>query len=170
MHQQELTNIEAIFDGTPEISFELYTRDNQPVTPETFAGKYLLVAIGFTRCEHICPVIAANMAAVLRDTRIPTSGIFISIDNERDTPDDADRYAKSFHPDLVGASGSYEALVKTAENLKATFVVTKSPKSYTVQHTPDIYLADTEGNFIEAFAFVDGARKIIATIETHHAQ
>ena len=170
MHQHEVADGAKVFSSTPEIKFELQTRNGELVTPKTFSGQYLLVAIGFTQCEHICPVIAANMAAVLRDTEIPTSGIFISIDNERDTPDDTDRYAKSFHPDLVGASGSYEALVNASENLKATFVVTKSPKSYTVQHTPDIYLADTEGKFIEAFAFVDGAKKIIAAIETHHAQ
>ena len=174
MHPQQMadadtsSNIETTFSGMPQIKFDLQTRDDQAVTPETFAGQYLLVAIGFTRCEHVCPVIAANMAAVLRDTDIPTAGIFISIDNERDTPDDADRYAKGFHPELVGASGSYEALVNASESLQATFVVTKSPKSYTVQHTPDIYLADTQGNFIEAFAFADAAKKIIAAIEAHH--
>ncbi|HAY46786.1 MAG TPA: hypothetical protein DCY55_10970 [Gammaproteobacteria bacterium] len=168
MHQPNLSASPAAFRGIPTIEFELFTSGGKKVTPNTFSGKYLLIAIGFTRCEHICPTIAANMAAVLRNTNIPTAALFISVDNERDSPEITDQYAKGFDPRMVGASGNYQALVETVENLNASFVVTKSSKSYVVQHTPDIYLVDPSGNFIEAFAFVDGPNKIITALKTNY--
>jgi len=58
--------------------------------------------------------------------------------------------------------------LETVENLNASFVVTKSSKSYVVQHTPDIYLVDPSGNFIEAFAFADGPNKIITALKTNY--
>jgi protein SCO1/2 len=168
MHQQSVASSPTDFSGIPTIDFNLFTSGGQQITPEKFTGKYLLLAIGFTRCEHICPTIAANMAAVLRNIDIPTSGLFISVDNERDSPEVTDQYAKGFHPDMVGASGDYQALAETVENLNASFVVTKSSKSYVVQHTPDIYLVDPDGDFIEAFAFADGPKKIITALKVHH--
>jgi protein SCO1 len=170
MHQQNVSASPAQFSGIPTIDFELITSGGKKVSPNTFSGKYLLLSIGFTRCEHICPTIAANMAAVLRNTDIPTAGLFISVDNERDSPEITDRYAKGFDPRIVGASGDYQSLVEAVENLNASFVVTKSSKTYVVQHTPDIYLADPAGKFIEAFAFADGPNKIITALITHYEQ
>jgi protein SCO1/2 len=169
-HQQSMATSPKDFSGIPKIDFNLITTNSQQIIPKTFTGKYLMLAIGFTHCEHICPTIAANMAAVLRNIDIPTSGLFISVDNERDSPEITDQYAKGFHPDMVGASGDYQALAEAVENLNANFVVTKSSKSYVVQHTPDIYLVDPYGGFIEAFAFADGPNKIITALKVHYDQ
>jgi protein SCO1/2 len=142
---------EPAFDEVT-VAFELTGRDGEPVTYEDYRGKNVLLAFGFTHCLHICPMIAANMASVLRVTDKDAVGIFISVDTERDTPEITDVYASKYSSSMTGLSGSHEQVAATAKNFNATFVVTKSEDTYTVQHTPSIYLIGPDGELIDVFA------------------
>lgn len=132
--------------------FELVDRDGELVNIDRFRGENLLLAFGFTHCEHICPMIAANMARALRATEKPAAAVFISVDTERDTPMRTDDYARAFDERIVGLSGSHAQVAAAARNFQATFVVTKSEDNYTVQHTPSIFLIGPDGEIIEVFA------------------
>lgn len=132
--------------------FELVDRNGEFVSIDQFRGRNLLLAFGFTHCQHICPMIAANMARALRATDKPAAGIFISVDTERDTPANTDDYARAFDERIIGLSGSYSQVAEAAKNFQVTFVVTKSEDSYTVQHTPSIFLIGPDGDIIDVFA------------------
>jgi protein SCO1/2 len=153
-------------DTTPvldavNVSFELLNRDGEVVREADFQGKNVLLAFGFTHCLHICPLIAANMASALKLAEPAAVGVFISVDTERDSAVIVDDYAHGFSDQMMGLSGSYEQVSAAANNFKATFVVTKTADSYTVQHTPSIFLIGPDGKLIDVFA-MNTASQVIA--------
>lgn len=132
--------------------FELQNRNGELVRDEEYHGRNVLLAFGFTQCVHVCPMIAANMAGALRVADKEAVGIFVSVDTERDSPATTDDYAGGFGPTMIGLGGSHTQVSAAAKNFKATFVVTKSQDSYTVQHTPGIFLIGPDGIVIDVFA------------------
>ncbi|MCH8057565.1 MAG: SCO family protein [Proteobacteria bacterium] len=134
------------------IEFELLDRAGNLVTETDLRGKFVLLAFGFTRCAHICPMMVANMALTLNVTDKKATGVFISVDTERDTPANAHAYASGFHESMMGLSGSHQQVRAAANNFGISFVVTKSHKAYTVEHTSDIFLIGPDGKLIEVFA------------------
>jgi protein SCO1/2 len=132
--------------------FELSNADGSEVTLGDYRGKNVLVAFGFTHCLHICPMIAANMARALKSSEKAAVGIFVSVDTERDTPAITNAYASRFGDSMIGLGGNHAQVSSAVKSFNATFVVSKSQDSYTVQHTPSIFLVGPGGEFIDSFA------------------
>lgn len=132
--------------------FELVGVAGEIITEKNFSDRYVLLAFGFTNCAHICPMMAANMAMALKASQQDAVGVFISVDPERDSPVETQAYASSFHPSMTGLTGSYEQISRAANNFNISFVVTKSQKAYTVEHTSDIFLIGPDGDVLEVFA------------------
>jgi protein SCO1/2 len=147
-----------------EVDFDLVDRDDHSVQDEDFRGGYLLVAFGFTQCTDVCPLIAFNMASVLKSTTKKAAGVFISVDTERDTPAIVNRYARGFDERIVGLGGSPEQINAAVRNFNAKYVVTKSQDGITVQHTSHIYLISPEGNLIDVFAYTTPASELAAAM------
>ena len=93
------------------------------------------------------------------------SGIFISVDTERDTPAITDAYARRFGPAMTGLSGSHEQVAAAVKRFNATYAITKSPDSYVVQHTTHIFLLDADGRFIDTFAMTTRPADVAAAID-----
>ena len=134
------------------IKFELLDRTGEVVNEADLRGKYVLLAFGFTHCAHICPMMVANMALTLKVADKKAMGVFISVDTERDTPAIAHAYASGFHESIMGLSGSHQQVRSAANNFGISFVVTKSHKAYTVEHTSNIFLIGPDGKLIDVFA------------------
>ena len=143
--------VESPFDGI-KVEFELINADGERVTELDVRGRHVLLAFGFTHCLHICPMMAANMAMALKASQQDALGIFVSVDTERDTPAVTQAYASSFHDSMIGLGGTYEQIRQAANNFKVSFVVTKSQKAYTVEHTSDIFLIGPDGTVKQIFA------------------
>jgi len=152
-HQKMSASVDIEVSQGIDPDFSLLDGQRKPVSLADFQGKYVLLAFGFTQCEHVCPMMAANMARALRKSSgVEAVGIFISVDTERDTPAITDQYAQSFDSRMIGLSGSYEQVSKAANNFKVSFAVTKSQRNYTVQHTSNIYLLDGQGQLVDIYA------------------
>lgn len=145
--------------------FELVGKSGDIVTSADFRGKYVLLAFGFTHCAHICPMMAANMAMALNLSDKEAIGVFISVDTERDTPAITHAYASGFHRSMLGLSGSHQQVRTAANNFGISFVVTKSQKANTVEHTSDIFLIDPDGKLIEVFALNAPPMKIAQAMQ-----
>lgn len=135
--------------------FELVDQDGQTVTQETFAGTPTLVFFGFTHCPDVCPTSLFEMSQLFEalgpDARKVT-GLFITVDPERDTPEVMKSYLGSFHPSIQGLSGTPEqiAAVTKAYRVYAKKVPTQDG-DYTMDHTAIIYLMGKDGQFIAPF-------------------
>ena len=131
--------------------FDLLDADGEAVLLSDYSGKNVLLSFGFTHCQHICPMIAANMARAVRASDTEAIGIFVSVDTERDTPAITNDYARGFGDRMIGLGGSHEQVAAAARNFGVTFVVTKSEDNYTVQHTPSIFLIGPDGIIVDVF-------------------
>lgn len=154
---------EDVFGGLTA-EFVLLDADGAAVSLASYRGKNVLLSFGFTHCQHICPMIAANMARALKASDKEAVGIFVSVDTERDTPAITNAYAYGFGDRMIGLGGTHEQVAIAARNFGVTFVVTKSEDNYTVQHTPSIFLIDPQSDIVEVFAMNTPTVDIVAAM------
>lgn len=136
--------------------FELTNHTGQRVTDADYRGKLMIVYFGFTYCPDICPAGLQVITAALEklgdkaDRVVP---LFITVDPERDTPKQLQRYVASFHKSLVGLTGSAEDIDKVAKAYRVYYRKSQDPSlnDYTMDHTSFVYLMDGNGEFITHF-------------------
>lgn len=138
--------------------FTLVDHTGKTVTEKDFLGKYALVYFGFTNCPDICPAALQTMSAAL-DALGPKADritpLFITVDPERDTPERLAQYVASFHPRLVGLTGTVGQVEAAAKAYRVYFKKAEAgqePGAYSVDHTSIIYLMDPRGAYAAHFA------------------
>lgn len=140
-------------------TFSLINHGGQPVTEETYRGKWLLVFFGFTNCPDICPTTLTDLASVMDGLGANTDQVaplFISVDPQRDRVENIAEYVTAFHSSIVGLTGSNEDIANAAKSFKAYFerVPDESvPDGYTMGHTSAIYLISPDGYFVRTHQF-----------------
>ncbi len=133
--------------------FTLTDHTGKRVTDQDYRGRNLLVFFGFTFCPDVCPSALQVVSAALdklgpkADRFVP---LFISVDPERDTPAQLASYVQSFHPRLVGLTGTpaeVEAVVKAYRVYVRKVSDPKSTAGYTIDHTSLIYVMGPDGAY-----------------------
>ncbi len=119
-------------------------------TLQDYKGKVVIAFFGFTQCPDVCPTAMAELAQVMNlvgDNAKNVQVILLSVDPERDTPAIIGEYAKAFHPDFVGLTGSADQLAKTAKSFKAYYAKAPgvSPDQYSMDHSSSFYMFDAQG-------------------------
>ena len=102
-----------------------------------------------------------HMGQAVQAADVPVTGIFISVDTERDTAASNDDYAHHFGDSMLGLGGTIEQINAAAKNFKVSYAVTKTQDTYTVQHTANIFLIDPSGRLAKVFAFTATPDEII---------
>lgn len=143
--------------------FSLTDMNGQPVTDQSYDGKWRLMYFGYTWCPDICPTDTAAMAAALRQLRAQDAKaaaklqpLFVTVDPERDTPAVLRQYLRNFDPQIIGLTGTraqVDALLKTFR-IYAAKVPGATPDSYLYDHQAMFYLMDPKGRPVQ---FVTGA-------------
>jgi protein SCO1 len=81
------------------------TQDGASVALSSFAGRPLILAMGYTTCKDICPAVVANMMWIEKhlppDTASRVRFAFFSFDSEADTPERLRLYADGHGLDLA---------------------------------------------------------------------
>jgi len=98
--------------------YSLMDMNGQPLTQDSFPGKYKVVFFGFTSCQDECPIAMHNMAEALAKLGPDASKIqmiFISVDPKRDTLQVIKKWLGNFDARIIGATGT-DAQVKQAED------------------------------------------------------
>src|SRR5262249_52294505 len=89
--------------------FRLVDQNGRPVDDTQFRGKLKLVYFGYTYCPDVCPTELQTMSQAL-DALGPAAAqvqpLFITIDPQRDTPEQLKDYMQSFHPSFLGLTGT----------------------------------------------------------------
>ncbi len=147
--------------------FELLDRDGNVKTMKDFQGSNVLVAFGYSKCRHICPMTGKKISDVINNAEAKkVIGLMISIDSERDTSADIDDFVKQQYSDKqIGLAGDYAAAHVAATNFKAAYKVTKSNEGYQVSHTGDLYLIDPTGKVVEVFALKTPTEQIVNALK-----
>ncbi|WP_184721974.1 SCO family protein [Caulobacter sp.] len=137
--------------------FNLIDQDGKPVTEKSLLGKPTAVFFGFTYCPEVCPTTLADLTASLqalgRDAD-KLNVVLISVDPERDTPQQLKLYLSNFDPHIRGFTGTPDEIAKTAKAYRVYYQ--KAPQDggeYTIDHSSAIYLFDRQGNFVEPIGY-----------------
>jgi protein SCO1/2 len=151
--------------------FTLVDHTGKTVTDKDFRGRYMLVYFGFTYCPDVCPSGLQVMAAALEKVGAKAdqvAPILITVDPERDTPEQLASYVPSFHPRLVGLTGSPEQIAAALKSYRVYAKKVEDPKSaagYTFDHTSLLYLMDRNGEYVAHFTHATPVERIAERLE-----
>ena len=152
---------EALIGG----DFELTNQNGAKVKNTDFSDKYMLVYFGFTNCPMICPTdmaVLTQSLEILGDNSNKIQPIFITIDPERDTPEQINSFLSNFYPTFQGLTGTQEEIADVANKYR---VYSKKVKAedvgeYLMDHSAYTYLMDKSGKYITHFRHEQPAENI----------
>ncbi|OHC74969.1 MAG: hypothetical protein A3G18_01445 [Rhodospirillales bacterium RIFCSPLOWO2_12_FULL_58_28] len=138
--------------------FSLVNHFGKPVTDANYRGRYMLIYFGYTYCPEVCPTALTMMVDAMErlgKNEEKVMPIFISIDPERDAPDDLKQYVAHFHPRMMGLTGApdqIEAASKAFKVYAAKIAVEGADKDdYVMDHSSVIFFMGTDGKYLTHF-------------------
>lgn len=153
-------------------AFRLTDHTGQTVTDEDFRGRFMLISFGYGFCPDICPTALQTMSVAI-DLLGPdgeqVQPIFITIDPERDTVDFMADYVASFHPRLVGLTGTKAETDKTADLFRVYHAKVEggAPDEYLMDHSAFIYLMGPDGAFLEIYRHAATPDELVGEIRAY---
>jgi cytochrome oxidase Cu insertion factor (SCO1/SenC/PrrC family) len=117
-----------------------------------FRGKLLMVYFGYTYCPDICPADLQQIGLAverLGEAGAAVQPLFITIDPTRDTPEVLAQYVPSFHPRLLGLTGTADEIAAVAREYKVVYTKYQPPDGgpYLMDHTGFVYIIDPTGKY-----------------------
>jgi len=163
---------QSVSEGTPVPiggAFTLTDENGQTVTGQTYRGKWLLVFFGFTHCPDVCPT-ALNDISVTFDQLGPLAdkmrALFITVDPERDTAQLLLEYTGSFHPNIVGLTGTPEQIAVAAKVYRAYYKKVPTDGGYTMDHSAITYVIGPDGKYAAHFSHQTGPDRMAAKLRS----
>ncbi|WP_089139018.1 SCO family protein [Vibrio rumoiensis] len=131
-----------------------------------------IIYFGFTRCPDVCPTSLAMLSAALKqiDPKYLNNirPMFITLDPERDSGDDAQKYAHYFHPAIEGYSGSLQTITSLAKQYGVIFQKTEladSALGYTIDHSSYFYFVKSDGSLLKKVPHTLNPQPLILAIQ-----
>lgn len=126
-------------------------QDGQPVQINGFKDKWTLFFFGYTYCPDICPTTLAQLRQIKselpQETLSKLRVVLVSVDPNRDTPQQLKQYLGYFDKDFVGLTGSVPDIQKLANGVSIPFIPADTSKpGYTVDHSGNLALLGPDGN------------------------
>ena len=150
-----------LFENPKEISdFSFLKENGDEFTKSDLLGKWTLMYFGFTKCPDECPTTMYQMSKlvkVLREKEFPLEDkqwILVTIDPERDTPSDINKYAQGFDEAFLGVSNVRPMLLSLASQLSVNNVMPSGNNmdhTHLDNHVNNIILLNPEGDFAGVF-------------------
>ncbi len=149
--------------------FDLLDHTGLRRTDRDFRGRFMLIYFGYVNCPDICPTNLQAMSGaldLLGEDGARIQPLFVSVDPARDTPDRLAGFVASFHPRLIGLTGSrsqIRAALKAyrVQRYKVREAEDAAPDNYLVLHTPTTFLMGPNGKFLSFFRH-DGGAEVMA--------
>jgi protein SCO1/2 len=124
----------------------------------------------------VCPTELAKVAAtldLLGDDARRIAPLFVSVDPERDAPDQLAQYTDLFHPAIVGLTGTEAQISAAARAFRVYYNRVKTgpePSAYTMDHSAFVYLMGPDGAFRQFFSPQATPEQMAATIRAFLAR
>ena len=146
--------IEGLLSGRAPVGgpFELTDQTGHRRTDADFQGKLVVLYFGYTYCPDVCPTELQSISLALDKLGAAATTVqplFITVDPERDTPARLADFVSSFHPRLIGLTGSLAEIRKTAIAYRTFFAKSvTTADNYAVDHTGFVYLLGKDGRYL----------------------
>jgi len=145
--------------------FTLTDHNGRRVTEKDFLGRYMLVYFGYTWCPDVCPTELQVISAALDsmgEAAKQIQPVFVTVDPARDTVAQMKEYVGSFHPSLVGLTGTDEEIEAVAKAYRVYYAKADGgdAENYLVDHGSLIYLMGPDGQFVTHFTYGTDPEKL----------
>lgn len=135
--------------------FTLTGSDGRPFSSQRLAGRPHAIFFGFTHCPDVCPMTLARMVRLRHQLGDENSFeiVFVTVDPERDGPEEVGKYADLFGSPVIGLTGS-PAQIQQVQRQFGIYAE-KSPDGrggYSVDHTASVLLFGRDGKFVATIA------------------
>ncbi|MEN0105044.1 MAG: SCO family protein [Pseudomonas sp.] len=122
----------------------------EPVQVDELKGKWSLLFFGYTFCPDICPTTLAQLREL--KSKMPKEAVdnlnvvLVSVDPNRDTPDQLKKYLGYFDPQFQGLTGELGNIQKLANAVSIPFIPGDTSKeNYTVDHSGNLVVIGPDG-------------------------
>jgi protein SCO1/2 len=143
--------------GGPVVgAFRLVDHTNRAVSERDVLGRPAVMFFGFTHCPDVCPTTLASMSGLMGRMGGDADRLgvyFVSVDPERDTPEELARYLSAFDPRIRGLTGAPDQVAALAKSLGIYYARVKIQGGYTMDHTASVILLDAQGRFTGTIAY-----------------
>jgi cytochrome oxidase Cu insertion factor (SCO1/SenC/PrrC family) len=163
--------MDAVLFGRDPIGgpFALIDHTGAPRTDADFRGKLLLIYFGFTSCSDACPIDLQSIATALErlgPLADAVQPLFITVDPEKDTPEQLKSYVAQFHPRLIGLTGTVRAIrdVERAYSVYAAKPASPQRDDPKVDHSSFVYIVDGTGRYVGYFQSGTSADRMVEVI------
>ena len=150
--------------------FQLTDHHGKQRTLTDFRGKVVALFFGYTQCPDVCPTTLSDLARAIKllgpdGKRVQV--LFVTVDPKRDTPELLASYVPAFNPDFLGLYGDSAALEKVKKDFKIYSAERpgSTPESYTVDHSAQTLVFDTQGRVRLLFSYGMSPEKIAADLK-----
>lgn len=131
--------------------FTLQTSEGEAMSLTDFRGKYVVLFFGYTFCPDVCPTTLNDLQKLVKtlgpDRAEDIQVVMVSVDPERDTPDQLAQYLGYFDPNFIGMTGTVEEIQPVAGQFGIYFerYEGSADTGYLVDHTSAVTVIDPEG-------------------------
>lgn len=128
----------------------LTNQDGEPVSMAELEGQWNLLFFGYTFCPDICPATLAELrhlrGKLPDEVKQRLQPILVSVDPERDTPEQLKQYLDYFGAGFIGLTGPLEDIQTLANAAGVPFIPADTSKeNYTVDHGGNLALIGPDG-------------------------
>jgi protein SCO1/2 len=138
--------------------FTLVQQNGQPFTREDLKGHWSFLYFGYIYCPDLCPTTLIELNRL--DQRLEqqqldrdTAYLMISVDPERDTPQQLGKYVQYFNKKFKGATGTPQELDRLAGQLGVMYHIPphQAGENYAVDHSSAVILIDPDARLHAVF-------------------
>jgi len=120
-------------------------------------GKPTAIFFGFSHCPDVCPTTLYELSVLLGQLGADADRLnvlFVSVDYERDGPEQVAAYTSVFDPRIIGLSGTAEEIAAATSAYRVYYEkIPLENGGYTIDHTASVYLMDRNGRFVGTLAY-----------------
>jgi protein SCO1 len=149
--------------------FTLVGSDGKPFPSSRLAGKPHAIFFGFTHCPDVCPTTLARLARLRKELGKGDEAfaiLFVSVDPERDGPEQVAAYEDAFGGPVIALTGTPAQIDKVKKQYG--IFARKAPDEsggYSVDHTSAVLLFDRNGDFVATLSPEEQDRPALDKLE-----
>jgi protein SCO1/2 len=148
--------------------FRLTDHGGRKLTDRDFRGQPVAIFFGFTACPDVCPTTLADMTAFMEELGPDADRLhwlFVTVDPERDTPEQLANYLTLFDPRIVGLTGKPAEIADAAKAWRVSYRrVPLDNGGYTMDHSASVFLMDARGRFAGTIDYKESAEVALAKL------
>ena len=139
-------------------SFSLIDHNSAVFDNSVLKDRWSFIFFGYTHCPDVCPTtlsVLNSVAQKLGDLDEDIRFVFLSVDPERDTPEQLAQFVSYFNGDFIGVTGTPEGIEQITRQLGVLHIRAQPEEGasgYLVDHSASVFLFDPDGRYHAVFS------------------